>query len=372
MSSGKINGFSPARFLREYWQKKPLLIRNAFPNFKEILNKRDLISLSANEDIQSRLVSSNRGKWKLSYGPFESQDFMKKAGNWTLLVQGLNNFLPEGQALLNCFNFIPHTRLDDLMVSFAPDGGGVGPHFDSYDVFLLQGKGKRLWQISAQADQSLIPDIQLRILENFKAEQEWVLEPGDMLYLPPNYAHNGVAIGESMTYSIGFRAPSYQELANQFLFYLQDQLELDGLYKDPELKVTKNPGQIPEAMINKISIELKKIRFGNYEIKEFLGKYLSEPKSHLFFDIPESPYKQEKFLKLAKKHGIILDLKSQLLFTEESFFINSESFSFHPGMKPILKKLSNEREVVLPAKINNHTLELLYEWYLNGYIHIKA
>jgi len=203
-----LGDIEPSEFLRDYWHKKPLLIRNAIPGFKGLLNPDELIELASLEDAQSRLVTFDKNRWSLENGPFEKRRFRKLPEYWTILVQGVNHFLPEGAKLLGQFDFIPHARLDDLMVSFAPDGGGVGPHFDSYDVFLLQGMGCRRWQISAQQDSELIPDAPLRILARFEPEQEWILEPGDMLYLPPKYAHNGVAIGNSMTYSIGFRAPS--------------------------------------------------------------------------------------------------------------------------------------------------------------------
>lgn len=363
-------GLSAAHFLREFWQKKPLLIRQAYPGFGKLLSKEKLISLSCNEEIQSRLVRFHRRKWTLSHGPFKQQDFIKLKGSWALLVQDVNHFLPLAQSLLKAFNFIPHARLDDLMVSFAPDGGGVGPHFDSYDVFLLQGAGKRLWQISKQKDQSLLPDAPLRVLRNFKAEQEWLLESGDMLYLPPNYAHHGIAVGECMTYSIGFRAPSHQMLVNEFLFYLQDYFAISGMYKDPDLTLDKHPARIPEAMIDKVSTVLKKIQFRKNDIKHFLGKYLSEPKAQVFFVPPKVLLAKSKFLKLAQQQGIHLDLRSQMLFTDELLFMNGEDYSFKLLMKPLLKKLADEREVSFHGKLDEQTGKLLYEWYQNGYLHL--
>lgn len=360
-----LGGLSAAQFLKEYWQKKPLLIRNAFPQFKGLLDKNKLLALACQEDAESRIVSFHHETWDLAHGPFKKRDFSKLPQNWTLLVQGINQFYPEAEALLKNFNFIPHARLDDLMISYATDGSGVGPHFDSYDVFLLQGSGKRLWQISKQKDQTLSPDAPLRILENFKSEQEWLLEPGDMLYLPPNYAHNGVAVGECMTYSIGFRAPHHQELVSEFLIYLQDHLETEGMYADPELTVAKHPAQISDAMIDKVTTILEKIRFGKKEIKHFLGMYLSEPKSNVFFQSSEPLLSRNKFLKLAKQHGIRLDLKSQMLFTSDSFFINGESYAFSSSTKPALKKLADNRELDLwPDEMS----DLIYEWYAEGYL----
>lgn len=361
-------GLSATKFLRDYWQKKPLLIRNAFPKFQGLLNKEELVFLSGTEEAQSRLISYHHGKWTLLNGPFKKHHFTKLKGNWALLVQDVHHYLPEAQALIKNFNFIPHARFDDLMVSFAPHGGGVGPHVDLYDVFLLQGCGKRLWQISSQKNHRLIEDSPLRILKNFQAEQEWLLEPGDMLYLPPNYAHNGIAVGDCMTYSIGFRAPSYQTLTYEFLGYLQENLVTAGRYADPKLKLAKHPGCISNEMIAEITKALKQIDFSKMEIEDFLGKFLTEPKSHVFFDPPESPMSKNKFLKHIKQHGISLDLKTLMLFTDTQLFINGEAYSLHSLAGSFLKNLADERSALVPNKIDKHTSELLYNWYLNGYL----
>ncbi|MDR3478453.1 MAG: cupin domain-containing protein [Gammaproteobacteria bacterium] len=371
MKTTLLGGLTHTAFLRKHWQKKPLLIRNAIPQFEGLLDKNKLISLSYNEDVQSRLVMSNKKEWQLLNGPFAPRDFKKISGNWTLLVQGINYFLPSAARLLKSFNFIPHARLDDLMVSYAPDGGGVGPHFDSYDVFLLQGFGKRLWQISKQEDRSLVPDAPLRILKKFVPEEEWLLEAGDMLYLPPNYAHNGIAVGESMTYSIGFRALSHQEIVREFLHYLEDHYDLDGIYTDPDLMLTKHPAEISPLMIKKVASVLKKIRFNEKEMSDFLGKYLSEPKQNLYFDAPHAPLTKSQFLQQAKKKGICLDLKSQMLFTKATLYINGEATKFHPESKALLKQLANQREVILNTS-DAATRDLLYGWYLDGYLDLMA
>ena len=240
-----LGGLTVNQFLEKYWQKKPLLIRQAMPHFRGLLNPRQLLALACDPDPQARAVVHRRNKWELYQAPFEPEDFsgMEKM-KWTVLVQGLNHYLPEAAELLKQFSFIPHARLDDLMVSYAPKGGGVGPHFDSYDVFLLQGTGHRRWQISTQADRELIEGAPLRILKNFHVQQEWVLEPGDMLYLPPHCGHNGIAEDDCMTYSIGFRTPAYQELAEQFLVYMQDRVHVEGMYADPKLKAPRHPSEI--------------------------------------------------------------------------------------------------------------------------------
>jgi len=233
MTTPLLGGLSPTRFLREIWHKRPLLIRNAIPGFAGLLSPAEMRQLACRDDVESRLIRGSGSDWQLDHGPFRKSDFRRlPETEWTLLVQSLNQFLPEADALLARFNFIPHARLDDLMASYAVPGGSVGPHFDSYDVFLLQGQGHRRWQISTQTDLALIDDAPLKILRRFKAEDEWVLGPGDMLYLPPHVAHYGVAVDACMTYSIGFRAPAAEELAHGFLMHLQDTLALEGRYAD--------------------------------------------------------------------------------------------------------------------------------------------
>lgn len=355
-------------FLRDYWHRKPLLIRNAVPGFEGLLTPDELIGLSTFEEAQSRLVTFDRGNWSLENGPFQKKHFKKLPKSWTLLVQGVNHFLASGAKLLMAFDFVPHARLDDLMVSFAPDGGGVGPHFDSYDVFLLQGMGRRRWQISSNADRDLVPDAPLRILARFEPEQEWILEPGDMLYLPPKYAHNGIAIGDSMTYSIGFRAPSHQELATQFLVHLQDHLEIDGMYEDPDLVLQDHPAEIGAAMLERVSSVLSRIRWGEDDVEHFLGIYLSEPKPHLFFDPPDAPLSKKRFLDEIVSSGVHLDLKSQLLFTRKHLFINGEMLPFEGLDRDFLIALADGRESA--AKTDPGTASLLYQWYRNGYIGI--
>ncbi len=364
-----LGGLSVNEFLRDYWQKKPLLIRQAVPAFGGLLDPQQLIALACNEDVQARLVTQQRGKFALQQAPFEPEDFSRLGkSKWTVLVQGINHYLPEASALLKRFSFIPHARLDDLMVSYAPKGGGVGPHFDSYDVFLLQGSGHRRWQISAQTDRNLIAGAPLRILRDFRVEQEWVLEAGDMLYLPPHYAHNGIAEDDCMTYSIGFRTPAYQELAEQFLVYLQDRIEVDGMYADPNLKTQQHPSEISTAMLRQAEQAINKVRWDREDIANFLGCYLSEPKPHIFFEAPGQPLSLNKFGQSIRKHGLQLDLKSQMLCHAGWVFINGEAHRANEPDYPLLRTLADER--TLPALEDglSGSLELLYQWYLDGYI----
>lgn len=363
-----LAGLSINEFLRDYWQKKPLLIRQAIPEFTGLLNPQQLVELACNPDAQARLVSFKRGKWHLQQGPFETADF-PTAGKtpWTVLVQGVNHTLPQAADLLKLFSFIPHTRLDDLMVSYAPKNGGVGPHFDSYDVFLLQGSGHRRWQISEQQDRALIEGAPLRILQNFTPEHEWVLEPGDMLYLPPHWAHNGIAEDDCMTYSIGFRTPSYQELGEQFLVYMQDNLCIEGMYTDPDLKPQAHPSEISTQMLEQVEHAIKQIKWGKSDIASFLGCYLSEPKSHIFFDPPVKPWTLKRFQQVVTKNGIALDLKAQMLCHRNVVFINGEANHVDPAIYPTLRSLADNRQLHAD-NIPEAALHLMYQWYCDGYL----
>jgi 50S ribosomal protein L16 3-hydroxylase len=383
-----LGGLTPAEFLSEYWHKKPLLIKNAIPGFTGLLSPEELAGLACEEEVQSRIVEEINGQWHASHGPFDDEDFARlpekpdPEHRWTLLVQTVNHYLPEASELLQQFDFIPHARLDDLMVSYAPDGGGVGPHFDSYDVFLLQGQGKRLWRVSEQTDLELIAGAPLRILKNFDTAQEWLLEAGDMLYLPPQLAHWGIAVSDGkndcMTYSIGFRAPKNQELATEFLGYMQDklnqeQLTLAGMYEDADLCLQEHAAEISANMVTKVAENLKKIQWSNTDVADFLGSYLSEPKPDVVFEVNKK-MSQSNFNKSLAKYGIRLDLKSQMLFSGNRFYLNGEVVTFTDKSAVILTKLADNRELSLDDM--NHSqitdeplLQQLHEWYLAGYLH---
>ncbi|WP_366084008.1 cupin domain-containing protein [Nitrosomonas sp.] len=367
-----LAGMTPKDFLRDYWQKQPLLIRNALPGFDGLLTPDELMKLACDEDAQSRLVVQKNGKWHLRHGPFSNNDLSKlPKKQWTLLVQDVNHFLPSARDLLSKFRFIPHARLDDLMVSYAPKGGGVGPHFDSYDVFLLQGMGSRRWQISAQQDDQFIADAPLKILRNFQPEQEWVLEAGDMLYLPPHYAHNGIAEGDCMTYSIGFRAPSHHELITQFLDYLQDNVAVEGRYSDPDLQLQPHPSKINAAMQSQVNSILKKIKWNRSDIEDFLGIYLSEPKTHVFFEQPAKPLAPTIFQQQIKENGVQLNLKSRMLSGNNKIFINGEVYKVSINTYKELIKLADNQEFLPSSETGNETKKILYQWYVSGYIMSK-
>ena len=366
-----LGNISPAQFLKEYWHKKPLLIRQAIPGFKPLLSLDALAAMAKQNHIESRLITSVDGNWAMQHGPLEALPPTSQK-QWTVLVQGANLYDKRADALLRQFRFIPDARLDDLMISYATDGGGVGPHFDSYDVFLLQASGKRRWKIGAQKDLSLVEGMPLKILSNFKPQQEFVLEPGDMLYLPPHYAHDGVAEGDCMTYSIGFRSPSYQELGEAFLQFMADSIDLPGRYADPALEPVKNPAEIPRDMLAAIAEEMNKVRFTEEDVTIFLGEHLSEPKHNVFFTGPAKPLTMGRFGEALAKRGVVLSLKTLMLYRGKHVFINGESFAVGRADKALLDVLANTR--ALPGSAvpgaSDDVLEALYTWYQDGWIEL--
>ncbi len=375
-----LNNLTPAQFLAEYWQKKPLLIRGAMPDFKGFISPNELAGLACEDGVQARIIQQKKDKWTVKNSPFEDKDFAKlPAKDWTLLVQSVNQYVPEAADLLGLFDFIPHARLDDLMVSYAPDGGGVGAHVDSYDVFLLQSSGKRNWKISTQADLSLVEGAPLKILQNFKAEQEWTLEAGDMLYLPPQIAHWGVAeTGDCMTYSIGFRAPKTQELQHEFLSYLQDNLSADALYveslyQDADLTLQKHAAEISDAMIAKVDAALRDIAWNKDNVADFLGKYLTEPKLGVIFE-PNRKISKAEFIKQLAQKTLFLSLKSQMLFAQNNFYLNGEKLAVPADIVAIMKEFSDKKILKIAAlEANIHAVagDVLYENFLAGYVCFK-
>jgi 50S ribosomal protein L16 3-hydroxylase len=256
-------------------------------------------------------------------------------------------------------------------VSYAAPGGGVGPHFDSYDVFLLQGAGERRWRVSRQRDLDLI-DAPLKILKRFAPEHEWLLGPGDLLYLPPECAHDGVALGECITYSIGFRAPSAQELGHRFLEYLQDHLELRGLYEDPDLAATGTPGRLPRKMIARGASMLEALRWSERDVARFMGAYLTEPKANVVFARASKRESPTRFLARIEKRGLRLALATRMLVGDEDVFINGEAHRATRSGWKLLGTLADTHRLAPPVRADVATRRLLYEWYGAGYIEVGA
>ena len=366
-----LGGLDVKRFLSQFWQTKPLLVRNAIPDFKGMVQQPELFALATRDDVESRLVWRRRGAWHMRHGPFSRGELARlPKSKWTLLVQGLNLELPAADALLRCFRFLPYSRLDDVMVSYATPGGGVGPHFDSYDVFLLQGPGRRTWGVSKQPDRELDPTAPLKVLRNFRPEAEWLLEAGDMLYLPPGWAHNGVALEPCYTYSIGLRAPSYQETAREFLAFMQDRVAFDGLYTDRGLKPARHAAEIPEPMVQQAAAVARRIRWHRHDLANFLGEFLSTPKPQVVFSRPRRPRSPVRFISLCRSRGLRLDLRTKMLFRGRDFFINGERVQPSKRLWSWLVRLADARTLPAGRRMPVQLLRLLHGWHLAGWIRI--
>ncbi|MDR2689920.1 MAG: cupin domain-containing protein [Azoarcus sp.] len=376
MMTTLLGGLAPRQFLEEYWQKKPFLVRQAVPGFSGLLTRADLFDLACDQDVESRLIRYRPTAPQTStvdHGPQKKNQLRGKHEPWTVLVQGLNLWVPEADALLHRFNFIPQARLDDLMVSYAIDGGGVGPHFDNYDVFLLQGMGRRRWQIADQADRTLVEGAPLKLLRNFQPVHDWVLEPGDMLYLPPHWAHNGIAIGECTTYSIGFKSPTAQELAYGFCNWLSEQprLQEQEIYADPDLELQDNSAEISAAMIDRVEHMLSMVRWTRADVAAFLGAYLTEPKPNIFFD-PCGSVPHDDFVRGFQSLGCRLDPRTLLLWSAESgFHLNGEPLACASADHVTLARLAHHRQLDADTPLSPALWALFHDWYEDGFLHFQ-
>ncbi len=366
-----LGGITPAQFMRRHWQKKPLLVRQAIASFMPPVGRQELFALAAQETVESRLVQQKKGAWSLRHGPFARRALPPLATpDWTLLMQGVDLHDDAVHALLQQFRFVPQARLDDLMISYATDGGGVGPHFDSYDVFLLQAHGRRRWRIGRQKDLALKDGIPLKILENFEPEQEFVLEPGDMLYLPPRWAHDGIAEGECMTYSIGFRSPSRTGLAQDLLTRLSDGPDEEGalsphLYRDPAQDAADRPGEIPAALLDFARDALARALAAPLALECALGESLTEPKPNVWFEPgdPDADVAQ----------GVRLDRRTRMMYDARHVFINGESYLAGGRDATLMRRLADQRELAARdlARASEDALELLASWCDAGWVHAR-
>ncbi|WP_106478625.1 cupin domain-containing protein [Phytohalomonas tamaricis] len=335
-----LGGLSAEQFLADYWQKRPLLIRGAFPDFESPLSPDELAGLACEENVEARLVEEHgsKGPWQLSHGPFDDDTFSRLGDrDWTLLVQAVDHYVPDVAELLEHFDFIPSWRLDDIMVSYAPPGGNVGPHVDNYDVFLLQASGQRRWQVGGLIDEDapIISGIDLRILESFEvdAEQDWVLEPGDMLYLPPRIAHHGVSQSDDcMTFSVGFRAPSADEIVTSFADYMGEQLSETLRYNDADLKSGDHAGKLEAAAIERVRALLLKTLDDRAQLAQWFGRYMTQAKYPDQLVEAEEPVHADE-VEAALKDGIVLErtLGSRFAFHEDehgvTLFVDGDGVS---------------------------------------------
>ena len=381
-----LGGLTPSKFMREYWQRKPLLIKQAFPNFRPPLTATALKKLGRRDDVESRLVWKEKKIWQMERGPFAR---LPKATepNWSLLVQSVDIHDDAACALMNQFRFVPDARLDDLMISLASLGGGVGPHFDSYDVFLLQGQGRRRWSFGQQKDLTLIDGLSLKILKHFKPDETVVLEPGDMLYLPPQAAHDGVALdNDCMTISIGFRAPDEAALARGMLEAAADQIiarsgfasgpygepplpgpALDKLYRDPSQSAVAHPAEIPDRLRDAAVRAAGKIKFDEALATRFLGCWLTEPNQAAVFDHHASA---EGWDDDTPYTHWVLDRRTRMLYRDQQLFINGEAASVRAEAG--LRLLADERELAgdcaAAKRLSSEAREALADWLDDGWI----
>jgi len=367
-----LGGRSPADFMQRYWQRRPLLIRGAIPGIKPPASPAQIKRLAREDDVESRLIWQEASGWEMESGPFARLPPAREAG-WTLLVQGLNLHVDAAADLMAQFRFIPDARLDDVMVSLATDGGGVGPHFDNYDVFLLQGAGRRRWRIGKQKDLTLVPDVPLKLLQNFEPTEEFVLEPGDMLYLPPNYAHDGVAEGDDcMTLSIGFRSPSAAEMAQGMLELAAEDMgdaQAGARYRDPGLLPTPNPAQVPESLLEFAVQAASRVRLDAKLATRFLGRWLTEPKANVVFGEDDDASDLDLTSDWPTTGSLVADRRTQMLYRGKHVFINGEEVEI--GATALLKKLADARRLdfaTLPEhKVSDEEREQLADWLDAGW-----
>lgn len=361
-----LGGLSPQQFMKRHWQKKPLLVRGAIPGFHAPISRGELFALAGRDDVESRLVARAGKSWSLRRGPFHRRAIPPLSRPaWTLLVQGVDLHHPAAHALLQQFRFVPDARLDDLMISYATDTGGVGPHFDSYDVFLLQAQGRRRWRIGRERDLTLVEGLPVKILRNFQPEQEWVLEPGDMLYLPPGWAHDGMAEGECQTYSIGFRVPARGELAQELLLRVADGAREElgvALYRDAAQTAVDEPGAIPEALQSFAAQAVDAALKDPDALARALGEYLTEPKSNVWFQPAPAP---------RRLRAVRLDARTRMMHDRRHIFVNGESWRAAGRDATLMRKLADARQLSARdlAGASEAARGLLRSWCESGWAH---
>jgi 50S ribosomal protein L16 3-hydroxylase len=373
-----LGGLTPRQFMARHWQRRPLLVRQALPGVRPPVSRAEAFALAARDDVESRLVRQQGDRWTLRRGPLPRRALPPVAQpGWTVLVQGLDLHVPAARDLLDRFRFIPEARLDDLMLSWASDGGGVGPHLDSYDVFLIQVAGRRRWRIGPTRDRRFVPGLPLRILQHFEPVESWVLEPGDMLYLPPQWAHEGTAEGECMTASVGFRAATAGEMAAELIGRIADDLQddlrdapqvlpgsLTRRYGDRGTAATAAPGALPAALLDfaRQAVEVAVSQPGALTLA--LGEWLTEPKPQVWFDAPqedgEPPWAD----------GLALAPATRMLHGEGYLFINGESLRAAGRDAALMAQLADQRELPPEAlrRISAAARDTLRQWWSQGWL----
>ncbi len=363
-----LGGMSAAGFMGRVWQRKPMLVRAAWPGVKPPLTRAALFALAGRDDVESRLISHQSDGWTLRQGPLSRRSLPPLSRpRWTLLVQGVDLHDDAAHAMLAPFRFVGDARLDDLMVSFATDGGGVGPHLDAYDVFLLQMQGRRRWRVGPVRDRRLVDGAPLKLLRHFEATQDWLLEPGDMLYLPPMWGHDGVAVGECMTASIGFRAPARAALARDLMHLVAESLpestSADVVYRDAAGAATATPARIASGLQAFAQDAWQRVQGDATLMRRALGQWLSEPKAQVWFTggLPLG----------GADRALRLDRRSRMIYDDDHIFLNGEWFRIRGRDVRILRKLADQRQLsgADRKRLGAPARALLVQWSLAGWLH---
>ena len=364
LASPLLGGLSPHQFMRRHWQKKPLLVRQALPGGTRLIERAQLFDLASHDEVESRLIVRRGAQWTLRQGPFKRAALpLLKQREWTLLVQSLDLHIPAARALLDRFRFVPDARLDDLMASWASPGGGVGPHVDSYDVFLLQVQGCRRWRVAPPGDAGFIAGLPLKILSRFEPVHDWLLEPGDMLYLPPGWGHDGVAEGgDCITCSVGFLAPAIDTLGHELLQRLaDDDGEPGALYRDPRQAATATPAAIPDALLDFAQAALQRRLAEPHWLPRALGEALTEPKPQVWF---------KEGAALTPGAGIKLDARTRMMYDARHVFINGEAFRAGGRDARLMQRLADDRRLSAAEvrRLGPDAAGLLADWAEAGWL----
>ena len=364
-----LGGLSAESFMRRYWQKRPLLVRQAIADVTPPLRRAELFTLACRVGSDARVVVRQGARWEVRQGPLRRRDLPSvKQPGWTVLVHGVDLHASGAREMLERFRFIPDARLDDLMISYASDGAGVGPHVDAYDVFLIQVHGRREWRIGPVHSPRWVQGLPLKILQRFEPQHEWVLEPGDMLYLPPGWGHDGVARGECMTCSVGFRAPSASEVASAVLSRVAEGLAEEGgaaglaRYADPGLRAGPHPARIPAAMHRHAQQSVRQVLAQPAEVARALGEWLSEPKATTWFEAPTKRRPGSGEWRLSAR--------SRMLYDEHHVYLNGESFSAQGPDRQLLEVLADTRALSRAQRrgLSAQAQQVLQAWWQVGWL----
>ncbi|CAA0118850.1 50S ribosomal protein L16 3-hydroxylase [Halioglobus japonicus] len=364
-------------FLNEYWQRKPLLIRNGSAGFTPPLGSDHLAGLALEDDVESRLIEKRDDGWQLHHGPFSTADFSRDHP-WTLLVQAVDHYFPEVAELQRLFDFIPRWRMDDVMVSYAVDGGSAGPHYDNYDVFLLQGEGQRLWRVGQHCDSNtaLLPHQDMRLLQDFETQEEFLLDPGDILYVPPGIAHWGIAVGECTTFSIGFRAPTINDLVSRWTDELLLQTDDERFYRDAGRAPCTRAGEIESADVERALSQVRRALEQNVD-SQWFGELVTEPR----YDSEPDPDEQEQASTLLHNGAASVSLHPAAKLAwqegedEVTVFANGEGFACQPSALASLLILCNRQcltgGTLDKALADSDTASMLERLIQSGCLHVE-